>query len=182
MSIYQKCIPDAYFVSIFEIPYERFKEQGIKTLFFDLDNTIIDYQETNLSQKQIELIKNLKKEFSVLILSNTNFKRVSKAVGILEVPFIWHAKKPLKFGFKKALKITKSKKEETVIIGDQLMTDVLGASRCGIKSILVASVKRKSDRMITRFNRHIEKVILNKIKKKRPNLYQERLEQYVKDN
>jgi predicted HAD superfamily phosphohydrolase YqeG len=41
MSVYQKCIPTEYVSSIFEIQYENLKKQGIKSLFFDLDNTII---------------------------------------------------------------------------------------------------------------------------------------------
>ncbi len=179
MSIYQKCIPDAYHASIFEIPYKKLKEQGIKSLFFDLDNTIIAYDEAELNHKQIEFIKELQKDFKVLILSNTDYKRVSIAVNKIEIPFIWHAKKPLKVGFRKALRMLNSKKEETMIIGDQLMTDIYGARRFGIKSILVGSVKRKSDRPITKFNRMIERIFLKKIERKLPDLYNERLKSYV---
>ncbi len=182
MSVYQKCIPNAYHTSIFEIPYQKLKEQGIKSLFFDLDNTIIAYDEAELSHKQIEFIKGLTKDFKVLILSNTNFKRVSLALNKVDIPFIWYAKKPLKFGFKKALKMLDSKKEETMIIGDQLMTDVFGANRVGIGSILVASVKRNSDRMITKINRILEVFILKKIQKKAPELYDERLKLYVQSH
>lgn len=179
MSVYQKCIPHAYHASIFEIPYQKLKEQGIKSLFFDLDNTIIAYDEAELSHKQIEFIKNLQKDFKVLILSNTNFKRVSLALNQVDIPFIWYAKKPLKFGFKKALRKLDSTKEETIIIGDQLMTDVFGANRVGIGSILVGSVKRKSDHLITKFNRILETIILKRIQKKSPKLYDERLKLYV---
>ncbi|MFH0767883.1 MAG: YqeG family HAD IIIA-type phosphatase [Bacillota bacterium] len=179
MSVYQKCIPHAYYASIFEIPYQKLKEQGIKSLFFDLDNTIIAYDEAELNHKQIAFINDLKKDFKVLILSNTNFKRVSLAVNHLDIPYLWHAKKPLKFGFKKALKMLDANKEETIIIGDQLMTDVYGASRLGMRSILVASVKRKSDRMITKFNRKLELIFIKKIQKKSPAIYDERLKAYV---
>ncbi len=182
MSIYQKCIPDAYHASIFEIPYQQLKEQGIKSLFFDLDNTIIAYDDKELKEKHLELMRNLKKEFSVMVISNTNYKRVALALNQLNVPFIWHAKKPLKFGFHKGLKKLDTKKEETIIIGDQLMTDVFGAHRFGIRSILVASVKRKSDRKITQFNRKIEAFILKKIAKKMPKLYEERLKVYVESH
>jgi len=179
MSIYQKCIPDAYHASIFEIPYQKLKERGIKSLFFDLDNTIIAYDDSELKTKHINLISDLSKEFNIIIISNTSYKRVSIALNQLKVPFLWHAKKPLKVGFKKALKMVNTKKEETIIIGDQLMTDVFGASRFGIKSILVASVKRRSDRKITKFNRKIESFVLKKIQKKYPKLYDERLRIYV---
>jgi len=182
MAMYQKCIPYAYYASIFDIDYDQLKRQGIKSLFFDLDNTIIGYDEPSLSSKQTKLLLELKKGFDVLIISNTNYKRVHQAVGSLDVPFIWHAKKPLKWGFKKALNMVQKSKEEVVIVGDQLMTDVFGANRFGIQAILVKSVKRKSDRKITQFNRKIEKLMLKKIKLKEPSLYESRLEQYVKDH
>jgi hypothetical protein len=182
MSLYQKCIPDFYYQSIFEIPYQTLKEQGISTLFFDLDNTIIGYDEEILSNKQIHFLSDLTKSFKVVILSNSGKKRVSKALSQTDFDYIYHAVKPLKFGFKKALKITQSKKDEVMVIGDQLMTDIFGAHRTKIKASLIRSVKRKSDRMITKFNRKIEKFILKRIQKKYPKLYQSRLEQYVSDH
>ena len=179
MSVYQKCIPHAYHASIFEIPYQTLKETGIKSLFFDLDNTIIAYDETVLSEKHIQFFKKLQKDFNIVIISNSHFKRVSGALKDYDVPYVWLAKKPLKSGFKKALKLAGTKKEETIVIGDQLMTDVYGATRFGIKAILVASVKRKSDRKITQINRKLEKFILKKIEKNLPDLYEERLKAYV---
>jgi len=179
MSVYQKCIPDAYVASIFEIQYDNLKKQGIKSLFFDLDNTIIAYDETKLNEAHLMFFKELRKDFNILIMSNSGYKRVSRAMVDLDLPYIWHAKKPLRFGFKKGLKMLNTKKSETLIIGDQLMTDVYGATRFGIKSILVASVKRKSDRKITQMNRKIESIILKKIENKLPDLYRERLKTYV---
>ena len=181
MSVYQKCIPHAYHASIFEIPYQTLKETGIKSLFFDLDNTIIAYDETVLSDKHVAFFKTLQKDFKIVIISNSHYHRVKGALINFDVPFVWYAKKPLKSGFKKALKLAGSKKEETLLIGDQLMTDVFGATRFGILSILVKSVKRKSDRKITQFNRKLERIFLKKIEKNLPDLYEERLKAYVNE-
>jgi uncharacterized protein len=182
MAVYQKCIPHEYHASIFEIPYKTYKEQGIKSLFFDLDNTIIGYDEVSLSKDHVNLLNELKKDFNIVIISNTSFKRVSLALIDIEVPFIWHAKKPLKCGFMKAINMVKDNKSEVLMIGDQLMTDVFGSTRYGIKAILVRSVKRKSDRKITQFNRKIEQIVLKKIRKNLPDLYESRLKQYVQDH
>ncbi len=182
MSVYQKCIPLAYYASIFEIPYKDFKKQGVNSLFFDLDNTIIGYDEESLSKDHIKLLSDLQKDFKIVIISNTSYKRVSQALKEIEIPFIWYAKKPLKCGFRKALKIVKDSQDEVIMIGDQLMTDVYGSTRYGIKAILVRSVKRKSDRKITQFNRKLENIVLKKIKKNLPDLYESRLKQYVQDH
>lgn len=181
MSVYQKCIPHEYHASIFEIPYQKLKETGIKSLFFDLDNTIIAYDETRLNEAHLDFFKKLGTDFKIVVISNSNYKRVSTAVKDANVPFVWHALKPFKFGLKKALKLVNTIVEETIVIGDQLMTDIYGASRMGIKSILVASVKRKSDRKITQFNRKLEKIVLRKIEQKLPDLYEDRLKAYVNE-
>lgn len=182
MRLYQKCIPDYYYGSIFEIPYETLKEQGISTLFFDLDNTIIGYDEDHLSDKQIKFLTKLEEDFKVVVLSNSGYKRVSKALSNSKLKFVHFATKPLKFGFKKALKLTGSKPEEVLVIGDQIMTDVFGAHRAKLKVALIKSVRRKSDRRITQFNRKIENFVLRRIRKKYPELYKSRLEKYVSDH
>ena len=181
MRLYQKCIPSDYVTSIFEIDYENMQKQGIKSLFFDLDNTIIAYDEDVLSEKHVTFFNELKKQFNIVVISNSGYKRVSTALAHLDVSFVHHSLKPTKMGLKKALAYAGTKKEETVLIGDQLMTDVYGASRFNIKSILVKAVKRKSDRWMTRINRRIEKNVLRKIKHKEPKLYDERLRRYVED-
>lgn len=182
MTFYQKCIPHAYCASIFDIDYKELRKQGISALFFDLDNTIIGYDEKKLHENQIRFLIDLAQHFKIVILSNTNYKRVCLALEDLKLPFIWYATKPLKRGFKKALKIVQVNKEDVMMIGDQLMTDVYGANRMGIKAILVKSLKRKSDRKITKFNRKIEQRVIFHIQKKYPNLYDERLKQYVFDH
>ena len=182
MGLYQKCIPDYYYQSIFEIPYKTLIKQGITTLFFDLDNTIISYDEDQLSTEQITFLEGLSKSFKLVILSNSGYKRVSNALKNTDFEYVYHSVKPLKFGFRKALKLSKSTPNEVMVIGDQIMTDVLGAHRTGLKVSLIKSVKRKSDRKITQFNRKIEKHILKKISKKYPKLYQSRLEKYVQDH
>jgi HAD superfamily phosphatase (TIGR01668 family) len=148
-------------------------------LFFDLDNTVIAYDETELSEKHIAFFNTLKKDFNILIISNSGYPRVSHALQQTDLLYVYHGMKPTKIGLKKALKRVKSTPEETVLIGDQLMTDVFGASRLKIKAILVKAVKQKSDRWMTKINRRIEKMVLKRIKKKEPKLYEERLKAYV---
>jgi len=182
MSMVQKCIPDQYHASIFEIPYHLLKKQGITTLFFDLDNTIIAYDEDQLGKKEIEFLNELKKDFKIVIMSNSGYKRVSQALSNTDFMYLWHSIKPTKIGFKKAMKKVNETKDKIIMIGDQLMTDVYGAHRVPIKAILVGSVKRSSDRKLTKINRFLEKIILNKIMRKEPKLYEERLSEYVKDH
>lgn len=181
MAIYLKCIPEYYLASIFEIPYDEFKKQGKKALLFDLDNTIIDYHESTLSQQTIDFLKDLELDFKIIVISNSGKKRVNKAVGDY-FDYVFHATKPLKRGFKKAIKKLKLPVGEIVMIGDQLMTDVFGANRLGMTTVLVDAVARKTDRFYTRLNRKIERHYLNKIKRKAPERYEKVLKAYADKN
>ena len=177
MSIAKRCIPDHYFESIYAVDYQMLKEQGINTLFFDLDNTLIAYDETELGSHTVDFINALLEDFKIVIISNSGYQRVSKAAK--KYPFVWHATKPFKFGLKRALNLAKASIDQTALFGDQLMTDMLGGHRFGCVSILVNPAKRSSDRWMTKINRAMERRVLKKIMKKYPALYEERLKQYV---
>ena len=56
------------------------------------------------------------------------------------------------------MKVLSSTKDNTALIGDQLFTDVWGANRAGVTSILVNPISDKEDKFVA-FKRHIEKFI-----------------------
>ena len=73
----------------------------------------------------------------------------------------------------------KYKKNEVVEIGDQLMTDQFASKRYGLYTIMVKNIDPKTEIWTTRFNRRIENKVLKRIKKKYPDLYEEKLGRYV---
>ena len=178
MSIYLKCIPNKYYSSIDKIDYEQLKNKNIKVLIFDLDNTLIDYDIKVIPNETIYFLKELEKDFKVVILSNSKKKRVGLAVGS-NFKYFSFAKKPLKFGFKKVKKHFNLEKEEIAIIGDQLVTDILGGNRFGIKTILVDPIDKNTEKISTKINRRIEKFFVKKIVKKVPLEKREVLKDYV---
>ena len=153
--------PKSYFNKIVDIDVNFFIEKNIKAVLLDIDNTILDKRH-NMVQGLEEWVKTLKENnIKICILSNTNKKKKAQNLSDkLEVPFIYFAKKPLKFGFKKAKKILEIEDNKTIaVIGDQVLTDVFGANRCKMYSILVKPLK-KEDIFVTKINRLIEKQIL----------------------
>ena len=136
--------------------------------------------------KLLNWIKERKEEgFEVIIVSNNSDKeRVSSFANQLDISSISVAMKPLKRGVKKALKLAsrKYKSDEVVCIGDQLMTDVFSANRMNFSSVLVKAIDRKTEKWTTRFNRKLELHVIKKIRKKYPNLYEERIKIYYEDN
>ena len=158
-------IPDIYAQSIYTINYKKLKKNGIKCLLFDLDNTIAPYKVTEPDQKVKELIARLEADFKVIIVSNSGKNRLRPFKEKLNVDVAFSSKKPLKTKYKKILSLYKFKIDEVACIGDQLLTDILGANRMGFTSILVNRVA-KYEMFPTRVNRFIEKRILNKLAQK----------------
>ena len=123
--------------------------------------------------------------FEIIIVSNnSSVKRVKEFAEKLNISYVARAKKPLKGGFKKALKLATEKYNycQIVAIGDQLMTDVFAANRMNYTSVLVKAIDRKTEKWTTRFNRMLEKHVLKRIIKKHPSLYEETLKVYKEDN
>ena len=181
MKLYKKIIPTQTVLTVRDINFDKLKEQGVKALFFDLDNTLIPY-DINLIPEDIKaFLEDLNKDFKVVVVSNSRQKRVGYATSSLEgIPYVKFSRKPLKFGFKKALKLANVKAGEVAIIGDQLMTDIFGANRLKAHTaILVFPIKQKSDHILTRFNRKIENRFIRKVAKKDPEIYNEVLKDYA---
>lgn len=156
-------VPDAYYKNIFEIDFKNLKKKGYKNLFLDVDNTLVPYTEDIPNDKIKKLINDLKKDFNVIIVSNSMSNRVLKIVDELGVKGYYSSMKPLKKTYKKIDK--EYKKEECVFIGDQFMTDVLGAKRSGYKIIFVDKMD-KYEPIVTKFWRFFEKRVLSNLKKK----------------
>lgn len=165
-SLLTNFLPNQHVKSIFQITPESLKEKGIKGIITDLDNTLVEWDRPNATPKLINWFEEMKKEnIKITIVSNNNRERVQAFSDPLNIPFIFQARKPMGKAFLKAIGDMGLKKEETVVIGDQLLTDVLGGNRSGFHTILVVPVA-STDGVWTRFNRLIERRILNWFRKK----------------
>ena len=159
-------LPSEYVKSIFHINPEKLKEQGIKGIITDLDNTLVEWDRPSATPELIEWFEQMKKHnIKIMIVSNNNEKRVKAFCDPLEISFIHKARKPLGSAFRQSIKAMGIKREEAVFIGDQLLTDVLGGNRAGIYTILVVPVTQ-SDGFFTRFNRAVERRIMATFKRK----------------
>ena len=131
-----------------------------------MDNTLIDYYRV-FPKGTKEWVQNLKQEgIKFCILSNSNkLDKVSKVASQIDVPYFYFGKKPLNFGFNKARRKLELDSKNIAAVGDQIMTDIIGANRCKMFSILVKPIKEK-DIFITRVKRPIENFIIKSYLKK----------------
>ena len=158
--------PKKYINRITDIDLAFLNENNIKGLILDVDNTLIDIERNVLEGLEDWASKMIDSGIILYIVSNSNKKyKVKKIADQLNIPFIYFATKPLKRGLKKAAKDMNLSYNNIAVVGDQIFTDVLGANRLKMYSILVEPICEK-DFLITRMNRKFESIVKKKIVKK----------------
>ncbi|CAM3113465.1 YqeG family HAD IIIA-type phosphatase [Filibacter tadaridae] len=159
-------LPNEFVKTVFQVTPEYLRAKGIKGVITDLDNTLVAWDNPAATPEIIEWMKGMNNAgILVTVVSNNNEMRVKTFCDPLGTPFICDARKPMTKSFKKACAAMGTKKEETVVIGDQLMTDILGGNRKGLHTILVVPVA-SSDGFFTKFNRMIERRIMARMKRR----------------
>ena len=154
--------PKIYVNSVYNIDLKKLKKtKKMKGIIVDLDNTLVAWGQKEISQKTIDWVKEAKRlGFKICIVSNTNSKRVAEFAKIFNIPY--HSKyfKPLSIAFNNGLKILDTKKSETVVIGDQIFTDIWGGNRLKLLTILVVPIVKK-DSIGTFLHRNLEKIFIS---------------------
>jgi len=158
-------IPDMYQKSIYHIDYDKLKEDGVKCLLFDLDNTCVPFKDVEPNKKLKELFETLKDmDFKVVIFSNASKKRILPFKNGLNVDCSAKSRKPSTKKLLSVMSILGYGLSDTVIIGDQLYTDILCGNRAGIKTILVNPMS-KDDLLFTKLFRFLERKKFKKFAK-----------------
>ncbi len=151
--------PSAEADSIDDIPFEELYKKGYRGVIFDIDNTIVPHG-APADDHAIAFFKKLHGlGFVTCLISNNKEERVlpfAKAVGSKAV---WDAHKPSKRNYIYACETMHVTTETALFVGDQLFTDVWGANKAGIKSILVKPIHPKEEIQIV-LKRYLEKPIL----------------------
>lgn len=146
--------------TVFEIEYDKLKEDGIKVIAFDLDSTVMKSKSGEFSREAISLFENLKKDFKLLIISNnSDMEYIAKAAKQIDFPVIAPAKKPATKVSKEFLKENSINCKEMVMVGDRPLTDILFGKFLGCKTILVDSISWHEEAPIVRFARRVERLV-----------------------
>lgn len=159
--------PDLYVEKIENVNLVAFKEKGYDAIILDLDNTLVSWKGKKFSDSVLDWLEKARKlQFKMCIVSNCILSgRVKNLSQKLDIPYIPKAVKPRTKAFKKALEMLDSSIEKTLLIGDQMFTDILGGNRIGLFTILVCPVDKR-EFGTTLIQRLAEKIILNKLRKK----------------
>ena len=78
---------------------------------------------------------------------------------VVKVDYIFKAGKPAVKNYVRAMELMRTDTTNTIFVGDQIFTDVYGANRAGIRTILVKPIHPKEEIQIV-LKRYLEKIIL----------------------
>ncbi|MDR2671501.1 MAG: YqeG family HAD IIIA-type phosphatase [Oscillospiraceae bacterium] len=137
-------IPDKVFTNIQDITPEWLLSRGLRGLAVDLDNTLAGYGQKRPTPDVIRWIGRMcEAGLGVVILTNNAEDRVQRFCAGLPVRYVPRARKPFSLGFKRAVDLLGLPPAQVAEVGDQIYTDVLGAKRSGLFSILVTPLHLK---------------------------------------
>lgn len=160
----KKFYPKQYVDSAYWISYETLFQKGIRGVIYDIDNTLAKHDEP-ADEKAVALFEVLRKKgIATCLLSNNKEPRVKAFGEKVGSAYIYKGGKPSIKNYIKAMEIMGTDKKSTVFIGDQLFTDIYGANRTGIYSILVKPINPKEEIQIV-IKRFFERVVLYFYKK-----------------
>ncbi len=152
--------------AVYDLRANDLLRQGITAVLVDLDNTLIAWNNPDgTPEVRTWLDEMTMADISVVVVSNNKHSRVERAVSRFGVDFISRAMKPFAYGIDKAIDRYGFDREEVIMVGDQLMTDIRASHRAGIKSVLVKPLVQ-SDAWNTKINRWRERRVLAKLEEK----------------
>lgn len=144
--------PHRFVRSVTEIEPQELVELGIRAIILDLDNTVVPWQEEEMTGEVRRWLQAIKQcGMGICLLSNSlkqkRSQRIAQRFGLHTVGW---ARKPSRFGFQRALELLGTTPKETAVIGDQMFTDIFGGNRMGMYTIMVRPLHSR-EFLYTRF-------------------------------
>lgn len=157
--ILERFYPSRMEQSVYVIPFEHYQAKGMKGVIFDIDNTLVPHG-AGADRQAAALFERLRSlGLETCLLSNNKEPRVRSFGDQVGSSYIYKGKKPGVRGYERAMEIMGTSREETMFIGDQLFTDIYGANRAGLYSILVKPIHPREEIQIV-MKRWLEKPVL----------------------
>lgn len=139
-------------------------EQGIQLLICDIDNTLAPHDVAVPDEEAISFLRSIQDAgIQIVFISNNVEERVATFAKGLDIPFYPFAMKPLPKTYRKMLKDFHVERKHVAVLGDQLMTDILGANFMRFYTILTAQVVAR-DLSFTKVNRVFENMVFSLLK------------------
>ncbi len=153
--------PDDYIESVYRVDFQKLYNEGYRGVIFDTDNTLVPHN-APADDRAKAFFKELSEiRFHTLLLSNNKEPRVKSFKEDAGVEFyIFKANKPSVKGYEKAMEMMETDRQSTLFVGDQIFTDIWGANRTGIRTVMVKPILKWKEEIQIIIKRFAEAVIL----------------------
>ncbi|MDO4260923.1 MAG: YqeG family HAD IIIA-type phosphatase [Eubacteriales bacterium] len=136
--------PNKITESVYGLDWEKLAER-YRGVIFDIDNTLVPHGAA-ADERAVGLFQRLRGlGMKTMLVSNNGAERVAPFAGQVESGYICKAGKPKADGYREAMRRMGTEPETTLFVGDQIFTDVWGANRAGIDTVLTKPVDRSTD-------------------------------------
>lgn len=165
--VLERFYPKVWADSAYRLPYENMAKKGVRGLIFDVDNTLA-FHDAPADERAAALFERFHRlGLETCLLSNNKEPRVKAFAEAVGSHYVYKGGKPGTKGYQRSMELMGTDARHTVAVGDQLFTDIWGANRTGIYSILVTPMNPKEEIQIV-LKRYLEKPILWFYKRKHP--------------
>lgn len=158
--MFQTFYPGEYLDSTYVIDFEKMYREGYRGIIFDIDNTLVEHG-VPADDRAIALFEKLRAiGFQTCAISNNQEPRVQPFAKKVKTMYVSNAHKPSTKNYLKACQMMGTTIDNTFFVGDQLFTDVWGANRAKIRTILVKPINKKEEIQIV-LKRYLERIVLH---------------------
>lgn len=135
---------------------------GVRLVLLDRDNTCVPRGAQTAPDSVVAWLERARSAGLELCLVSNNFHttQVSATARELGCEFVDHAMKPAPFALVRAMRARRRVPGETVMVGDQVFTDVVAGNLAGVRTILVRPQSRR-DLWYTHVFRVFERLALH---------------------
>jgi HAD superfamily phosphatase (TIGR01668 family) len=157
--------PTYMFAHYYEVTPEFLKERGIRALLIDIDNTLAPYEQPDPDERIRGWFDGLAQHgIKAALVSNNHEPRVREFNASLGLTAFWDSGKPGKKTLMRAMSELGVSKNETAMLGDQLLTDSYAGRHIGLPTLIVPPIKDKTN-LFFRFKRLCERPFIRKYAK-----------------
>lgn len=144
MNIFKAMKPERVYKDLTVMPWKELYNEGIRTALLDFDNTLGPDHATepeDFSYKCVKMIEDT--GIKCCLVSNAKSGRSAKIAEMLGIPVVTYANKPGTSGVLKAIELMNSSADKSLMVGDQVFTDVIAGNRSGVRTFMVEKLHKQ---------------------------------------
>lgn len=135
-------VPDYFADSVTDIDFRELKRLGIRYIALDVDQTLGHNHASELTPDVTKFLTDQVAAGRIegIAIASNSFRDLTKIAGTLDAQIVRASvlvRKPRKCYYARLLSLMGCSPNEIAMVGDRLLTDILGGNRSGLTTVLV---------------------------------------------